>query len=80
MLNKKYREQDWNNVGYETATVNKREIVKHSAVDFYDEVEDLRGQQPFDKQSPAYEQWKRHFKYKLRYFNAIVGYNAFKFI
>lgn len=77
-LNKKYREQDWDNVGYETATTGVKVHVKHSAVDFYDEVETLKGEQPFDKDSEAYVTWRDSFNKKMRHFNAMIGWRAFK--
>ena len=80
MLNKKYREQDWNNTEYETATNTKKEMVRSSPVDFYDEVEDLKGQQPFDKKSEAYIVWKQSTNKKIAYFNGIIGWRAFKLV
>lgn len=80
MLTKKYREQDWDNVGYETATNTKKEMVKSSAVDLYDEVETLKGEQPFDKKTEAYETWRQKFNKKIAYFNGIIGYRAYKLV
>jgi hypothetical protein len=80
MLNKKYREQDWNNIGYETAINTQKEMVRSSPVDFYDEVENLKGEQPFDKKSEAYFTWKQRVNKKIAYYNGIIGWRAFKLV
>jgi hypothetical protein len=80
MLNRKYRETDLNNTEYETACSTIKEKVRHSAVDFYDEVENLKGMQPFDKKSEAYDKWKLMVNKKIAYFNGIIGWRCYKLV
>jgi hypothetical protein len=78
MLKKKYQEQDWNNSCYETSYKSKREIVRSSLIEIFDNIQEHLKREPKDKRLKSWKRWSQRLKDLNRDYYYLLGVRDFR--